>query len=625
MLVLVLLMSERCFSCACHATGLYREPTRTERMMGQFRGLFAAKTGTNNAEFDASAAGDDIYGGMDYSYNQTDKRRSVVSSTCREIWQDRRKRSLVYLVIATFIFIVAIVSLKRQMFPSPKILRQQNNARFSAGMDHIIRKGVSHADTFTDYDSAQYHALRWISYSDPAQVAVDDDIYLTRYALATFFYSCFLTFEKRAGKQKPIEDGKRQWEGVPNPGWTRHDHWLTEKGVCQWYGVHCSKKHVTNPDTGEAKFITQYDANEAPIGLLLRQNHVVGKLPQEFKALEGLIDLDLGGNMLSGAFPAYLGRLYNLKYLHLPSNHLSGSLPSEIGLLEKLKRLDLRHNKITGAIPSQLNHLYNLEILELDHNELTGQIPYLTSCHNLTIIHLENNKLGDAFPFSFALLRPLKELYLQSNRIIGSLPAEIESVRGLEVIHMEDNLLTGSIPHGMFGKMSHLKVVALANNKLDGTFPTDTHGMVQLEVLALNNNNITGTIVESWGSISTLQKLHLNDNDISGMIPESFGKLVNLKDLWLSSNRMTGPITYELGKCTSLQNLFLEGNQLTGGIPTELGQLTALETFRLHDNKVQGQIPFEVCDLKSDNILKFLSSDCKSNTAVTCDCCDQCN
>lgn len=616
-----------------HTTGVYHEPTRGEKLWNTLRAWMTTGGSNNNnnphhAEFDASAPDHDKYG-MDYSYNASDlhhaggNKRSL-TYLFMTMWQDRRKRSLFLLVVAALVFVCSLATVQRSFFPTAKVVRQQNNHRFSAAMDSIIQQGISHADTFTNYDSAQYHALRWVSYSDPALV---DDVtsteFLHRYALAVFYYQCYLTFEHQAGKQKPIEDGIRQWEGVPNPGWTRRDHWLSEKGVCQWYGVHCVPRQVTNPDTGEQKYITQYDSNDAPHGIRMRQNHIVGQIPQEFKAMDELLDIDLGANKLSGTVPSYLGRLYQLQFLHLNNNHLKGTVPSEIGSMESLKRLDLRHNALEGQLPTELGRLYKMERLELDHNALTGVVPDLTECHNLTTIHMENNKLDGIFAFTLALQVSLKELHLQSNSIKGSIPGEIESIRKLEVLRLERNELTGQLPHGMFHRMMKLREVTAQDNKLSGTFPTDPSAMEKLEILALSNNKMQGSIAKEWGDVTSLRKLHLQRNQLTGSIPQSLGALTDMEDLWLEENALTGHVPYTLGQCHKLANLYLEGNKLDGGVPTELGNLSSLQSMRLHGNGLEGQVPYELCDLKTDQHLKFLSADC--NDAITCDCCDECH
>lgn len=601
-----------------HTTGVYHEPTRGERLLNTVRAWFL---GGSSKEYDASAADND-FGGMDYSYNQSDSKYRG-TSYLTAIWQDRRKRSIVYIIVAVLVFFTSLATLKQAVFPSARVVRQHNNQRFSDGMDLIIRQGISHAEAFTNYDSPQYHALRWVSYSDPALMPIDDPAFVHRYVLAVFFYGCFLSFEKQAGKQKPIEDGVRQWEGVPNPGWTRHDHWLTGSGVCQWYGVHCLPRNATNPKTGDHKIFTQYDDNEAPHGIIMRQNHVVGMIPQEFKALDELLDVDLSANKLSGTVPSHIGRLYNLKYFHISNNQLKGSLPSEIGGMESLKRLDMRHNLLSGSLPTELGRLYQLNRLELDHNAFTGVVPDMTECHNLTAIHLENNKLDGMFSFSLALQTSLTELHLHTNSIKGTIPGEIESIRHLQVLRLERNELSGQLPFGMFHKMSSLKEVMIQNNNLTGTFPTDPAAMAHLEVLALNDNGIGGTIAKEWGDVVSLRKLHLKNNKLTGSIPESLGNLYDLEDLWLEQNELTGHLPYTLGKCAKLANLFVEDNKLDGGVPTELGQLTALESIRLHGNSIGGEVPYEICDLKSDHLLKFIATDCKES--ITCECCDSCH
>lgn len=601
-----------------HATGVYRELTPSERMMRNISGLF---TSGRNSEFDAGAAESD----MDYSYSIDNKRTSYSKSWLKSLLHDSKRRSVLTLVAAILVVIVAGIATLRMANPSEKVLREQNNERFNVIMEHIVTQGISHEATFEDFTSSEHHALRWVAYSDPARLDENDPMLLSRYALAVFFYNSFLTFEKTAGKQKSIEDGIHQWEGVPNPGWTRKDYWMTERGLCEWYGVHCVPKRVVNPNTGEEKLITQYDANQPPAAIQLRQNHIMGTLPVEFKALEDLKLIDLTANKLAGTFPTNLGRLFHLEYLHLPNNQIGGALPSDIGFLEGLKKLDLRSNQLHGALPAELNRLYNLESLLLDHNQITGKIPDMTNCKNLHTVHLQNNEIDERFPFSIVMQHSLKDLQLQHNQLKGTLPAEIESIRGLETIRLEFNQMNGALPHGMFAKMHNLTEVIFDNNRFTGQLPEDVTGVQKLKVLSLAGNVMEGPVPPELGTIKQLEKLHLNDNGLTGYIPPRLGSLVNLKELWMEGNRLQGPIPVQLGNVDKLESLHLDRNRLTGTIATELGYLSNLKTFKLETNNISGDMPIEVCDLKNDYSLNFLAADCKQEIDCNSNCCNECH
>jgi Leucine-rich repeat (LRR) protein len=608
-----------------HTTGVYKELTTSERMINNIKAMFSSSktSNVNNEMYDADHPGDD-YGDYIGGARRTSKRRSSYFVYCKTLLGDRKRRTVIYIIAAIAIFVaLASISTVRLSHTSEKVLREQNTVRFNSILDHVIAQGVSHTSKFTDYTSPEYHALRWIAYSDPAKLPLGDPMIATRYALATFFYNSYLAFEKQAGRQKPIEIGDKQWEGVPNPGWTRKDYWMTEKGVCQWFGVHCAHKMINNPKTGQLENVTQYDINEPPIALAIRNNHMVGSLVPELKALVELKHLDLGGNKLAGSFPSALGRLYKLELLHLPNNRLSGSLSADFGSMENVKDIDLQGNGLSGELPTELNRLYSLETLRLSHNNFTGDIPDLTACQRLISLYMDHNQLSADFPFSVALHASLKEIYLNNNNIKGTIPGEIETIQGLEKIRLESNMISGSIPRKLFARMSSLREVAFENNKMTGQIPTDVSAMGQLQLLSLSGNKFSGPLPSTLGTIYSLQKLHLKENGFTGTIPVSLGDLTGLKELWLQSNHFNGGIPTQLSRCNALETLFLESNELSGGIPSILGQLTGIKTFRVHSNELDGTVPLEICALKK-NHLKFLTVDCNSKVKCPKGCCSAC-
>lgn len=595
-----------------HETGIYHEQSKAEQFLTRLRSLFDGRR-----QREDEPVGDYL----DYHRASGKQRQVPQTSFPANLWFDKKRRYGLMVLVAIGIVAVALTSVSVGHGPAEQILRQQNNKRFNNIMDSIIQEGISPANAFLNYTSPEYHALRWAAYSDPARLPPEDPMALTRYALAVFFYNSFLTFEKYAGRQKPIEVGTNQWEGVPNPGWTRKDHWMTEKGVCMWYGVHCAELPEPDPDTDSS---TQYNANLPVTAIQLRKNNIVGSLPLEFKYLEDLYLLDLNTNHLSGSFPTHLGRMISLEYLYFADNKMIGSLPGEIGNLESLKTLDLRANQFTGQPPSELNRLFNLELLQLSQNKFTGSIPRLNDLKRLKGLYMDHNELNQPFPFSLAMQSSLTELHLNNNKIKGTLPNEIESIRYLEILRLEENLMVGSLPTGILSRLSNLREFNIDDNDISGSFPDDMSALKQITLISATENKLTGTIPRSLGTLSTLEKLHLNLNELNGSIPWSFGNLTNIKELWLEQNRINNKIPVSLAQCTKLETLFLDNNRLTGRIPISLGKLTNLQTIRLQENQLQGEMPQEVCRLRQFHFLTFVSADCESKIACNEQCCSEC-
>ena len=616
-----------------HSTGVYKELTTSERIMNNLRSMFSG--GNNNTNktpatypemYDAGMAHQDDFNGGDYvghTRSSSMKRRNTYLS---RLWNDKRRRNLLFLLIGVAVLTITLICITTVTYnyTTEKKLRKENTKRFNSILDHIIENGVSNPQKVMNYRTPEHHALRWVAYSDPANLPVEDPMLVVRYALATLFYNSFLTFEHLAGRQQPIEVGNKQWEGVPNPGWTRKDFWMSEKGVCAWYGVHCPYQMIPNPKTGVLENVTQYDLNAQPISLVIRNNRMVGSIVPEVKALVELQTLDLSSNKINGTIPHTIGRMYNLETLHLSDNFISGNLyHGDFSAMERIQEIDLHNNQISGLIPKQVNHLYELQTLNLGNNNMSGIIPDLSNCKKLKSLHLEHNRFFGDFPFTLALQASLTDLYLNNNHLRGTIPAEIESIRGIERLRLEFNKIAGHIPKRMFAKMTNLREVSLESNLFTGTIPTDMIDMRQLEILHLSTNQFNGTIPSVIGTLPILQQIHLNDNALTGTIPTTFGHLGGLTELWLQSNKLKSSIPTQLGNCHDLETFFVESNQLTGTIPPVVANIKSIKSFRTHFNSFKGDVPTEICALKKTH-LKFLTSDCKGKVQCPKGCCNEC-
>ncbi len=293
------------------------------------------------------------------------------------------------------------------------------------------------------------------------------------------------------------------YHATGGPGWKNDANWLSEAPVDQWYGV-----------------VTDYDGSV--IGIILRENHLVGPVPPEVGALSDLEWLWLSGNQLTGSIPPGLSDLSNLTGLLLSDNQLSGQIPSWLGSFSDLEVLHLGGNQLIGPIPSELGDLSHLRQLEIGSNQLAGPIP---------------PELGN--------LSHLARLRLTLNRLTGPIPAEL-------------------------GDLSHLRWLEIGGNRLSGPIPPELGDLPHLEQLSLSANWLTGPIPPELGDLSQLIRLGLGDNPLTGPIPPELGDLSHLQDLYLYGSRLTGPIPPELGDLPQLIGLYLDGNQLTGCVPTSL-------------------------------------------------------
>lgn len=637
-----------------HDTGIYKESRSTsifDSVRASMSSLFSSgdslgRTDTMNLHqhhhHDASPAEPD-YIGDDSIYSSTSSSRqssvkcgktvAPVLASCRAVCANKRLRPRLLMAVAGMLVILLALLLAfsrdgpgttYRHHVHEKVLRQQNDVRFNEILDHIVMHSVSHTSVFLDLTSPEYHALRWVSYSDPAQLDPADPILLQRYALAVFFYSSYLTFETIAGKQAPIVIGNKQWEGVPNPGWVRKDFWLTERGHCQWYGVTCEDRDEFTPD-GQPLVLNHYDSNSPVVGLNLTRNHVVGTMPPEFKALENLKTIDLSHNKVHGNFPWQVARMFQLEKIWMHHNRMTGQLPDQIGFLEGAIEIKLGHNQLTGTIPSEINRLYKLRSLALDNNQLTGNIPQLYNMVKLSHLYLDHNLLNGHFPYSVVRAPMLFELVINDNQISGTIPPEMETVRHLRKFHAENNKIEGPIPDGMFERLHHLQELTLQNNRLSGPLPKDMGSEAILRVVKLNNNKLTGSIPAEWDQMVSVESLHLQENQITGSIPTVVGTMTSLQELWLNNNKLNGILPTQLGQALALKTIYVENNSLQGRVPTEIGLLEDLKTLRMFENEIRGYMPDDVCDLASFHKLTTLAADCaKRGNIMKCDCCTKC-
>ena len=156
--------------------------------------------------------------------------------------------------------------------------------------------------------------------------------------------------------------------------------------------------------------------------------------------------------------------------------------------------------------------------------------------------------------------------------------------------------LFGVIPPEL-GRLTGLRTLNLAYNRLTGVIPPELGRLWKLENLHLQRNAFGGSIPSELGGLVNLRKMEIGSNRLTGGIPPELGNLSSLEELGLVENRLTGGIPPELGNMTNLSALYLEGNSLTGQISSELGNLKNLHTVSLQGNNLNGCVPVELPDI----------------------------
>ncbi|KAL3508791.1 hypothetical protein ACH5RR_028192 [Cinchona calisaya] len=148
--------------------------------------------------------------------------------------------------------------------------------------------------------------------------------------------------------------------------------------------------------------------------------------------------------------------------------------------------------------------------------------------------------------------------------------------------------LTGTLPTE-FANLSHLLIIDLSRNYINGSIPTN-FSRLPLTNLSLLGNRISGPIPEEIGDISTLLELILEDNQLEGPLPENLGSLSNLNRLLLSANNFTGSIPERFGNLKNLTDFRIDGNAIVGKMPDFIGNWIKLLRLDMQGTQFQGPI-----------------------------------
>ncbi|XP_004292387.1 PREDICTED: putative kinase-like protein TMKL1 [Fragaria vesca subsp. vesca] len=163
-----------------------------------------------------------------------------------------------------------------------------------------------------------------------------------------------------------------------------------------------------------------------------------------------LYSLQLPSANLSGSLPREIGEFSMLRSLYLNVNSLSGTIPLELGYSSSLSEIDLGSNLFTGALaPSVWNLCENLVSLRLHANLLTGPVPEPalpnSTCKDLQVLDLGDNKFSGNFPEFVTQFGGLKELDLGKNMISGPIPVSLGKLE-LDKLNLSHNNFSGVLP-----------------------------------------------------------------------------------------------------------------------------------------------------------------------------------
>ena len=421
-----------------------------------------------------------------------------IQSRHTPVQEHKNNKRVVIIKNVLLLCIVAIVVVVIQLTRNFSFRR----ARHQTISDRILASGISFPIDIETKNSPQYMALDWITASDPGNLDDDDKFLLQRYALAVFWFSTMDT-----SMYNVTDVSVAGIRGSNQNSWRHSDDWMSEKGICMWFGVQCH--HLPGTDV----YSTRYDANNNPTVINITDNRLHGSLPRElFLGLPDVRWFSLRDNELVGTVPTELGTMTKLDYLSLANNQFSGEfavLPWK--QLKLLQRLELQKNGFAGTLPTDIQELTRLTVLSLYSNKLTGPIN------------------GD-----------------------------LTKLRGLSALYLDKNGFTGTLPSGLYG-MSAITDLRLGNNQLKGKITPflDSTTMSNLRFLQLERNLFTGSLPSKLSLLTKLVELRVHGNQMDGTIPTQIGRMHDLgKDMTLES------IGWRIGFFVTISNTTLSPSMI---------------------------------------------------------------
>ncbi|KAK7364394.1 hypothetical protein VNO80_13013 [Phaseolus coccineus] len=283
-----------------------------------------------------------------------------------------------------------------------------------------------------------------------------------------------------------------------------------------------------------------------------------------------LQELDLSINHITGTL-SELSRFSSLKTLVLEQNHLSGKIPQDIILPPQLESLSIQWNSFEGGIPKSFGNACALRSLDISSNSLNEEfsliIHHLSGCvrNSLQELSLSANKINGTLP-DLSVFLTLKRLDLTENQLSGKISEGSKLPSSLEYLSTQLNKFEGGIPKS-FGNACALRSLDMTQNSLSDELSRIIHHLsgcarYSLKTLHLNMNQINGTLPD-FSTFTSLKELYLYENKLNGEIPKDIQFPPQLEILGMDSNSLKGVLTdYHFANMSKLRELYLSDNSL---------------------------------------------------------------
>lgn len=331
----------------------------------------------------------------------------------------------------------------------------------------------------------------------------------------------------------------------------------------------------------------------------LTGHKLTGQLPQSMFLSSSLQTIDLHSNGLLGTLPRELGALSHLNYFSVAHNSLTGTIPAEVAKLVNLTTLGLARNSFSGDI-SVVSSLPNLKVLFLRHNSLTGAIAPVSSTvavydadyNQFTSIAsglcLDTSKMGAATHpggcTSDYPEQPFDTCCMAANRFnTAAMRAKCPALRNC---FPAPSTCTGQSANLTAADCAAFQALFDATNGTHWTYCAD----LRHDPCACGFSASVQIGCEP-GQGGHIVKLALGNNNLVGSLPSQLGELTALTGLYLGENKLVSTVPPQVSQLTMLETLGLVNNRLSGTLPGALAALTRLTWLDISCNVLEGKVP----------------------------------
>ena len=225
----------------------------------------------------------------------------------------------------------------------------------------------------------------------------------------------------------------------------------------------------------------------------------------------------------------------------------------------------------------------SLETLDVHGNKLIALPKGLRRLDHLTTVNLSKNRLTITNLDILAEVLFLRELRLAENSLQGSFPTSLCNLHKLEILDLHDNGFT-DIPE-YIEELRSLRNLNISGNKLTSLPWRALSTMSSLTDLDASRNRLSGSLFPAnVSTVTNLKTLSVASNSLQSLATATTFALPNVQTLDISLNRLK--MLPNLADWTSLNTMSAANNQLSE-IPEGMTALQGLRTVDLSNNGVR--------------------------------------